>query len=773
LWTGCNDASEICESRRLGIGLREARKRDYEQHRDRDPHAARISINAGSYRHTGYMLDGVSTYDWIYANSPQVSVAPGAVREITVVTGPTSAQYGLSTTGVLSIATAAGGDRYRGEGFFFVRPSGLQARPPLATFHVPNERFDGGFQIGGPLKTDRTWFFGSYERAKQTRGAFIQSPQPGFFPGETTDQYGLARIDHRLTSEQTLTIRANASESTTNNANDRVAGFNQPSFGRTSHTQSVGGQVTHRAVLGRGNAVNELRLSMVAYTPDSATPLMSSVQIVRPNYSTEGFSTTNWVHARTWQLGDQFTMHRGRHDVKFGGEVVRVDARDYSFTPYGTYTFAPGPPQPDEHPLTYSQTFGTVDLTYGQTQASAFVQDEIRVAPRVTASAGLRYEVQSITDARTNFAPRLGAAWDVGGDGRTLVRAGAGVFYDQYYMYLTRRFITLGPRSPQGSYTWNWGDAGFPTFPASLTALPEGKLAPARDIMIRGDSLRNPYSVQVSLGIEREIRSGLRVTVSGLQAHTYRQMRVNDINHPAPFARTAPNQVRTPQVANQSRPVTTYDGILVRDIAKVENTAESEYRSLDLGLTQRAGTRAQFAIHYVWSSSVTHSMFYADANSGVPDEWWDNWDRFERGPSDFHQPHRLVSNASVALPFDTQLSGVAIVASGLPVNPITGRDNNGDSYTVDRPIGLARNSFRGPTQVNLDLALAKRVPLTSRLRAEARLELFNALNRENYIRVNNIYGEGPTPLPTFLAPVAGITNADPARQIQFAVRVLF
>src|SRR5581483_2898235 len=60
--------------------------------------ATRLSINAGSYRHTGFMLDGVSTYDWIYANSPQVSVPPGAVAEMQVLTGPTAAQYGLSTT---------------------------------------------------------------------------------------------------------------------------------------------------------------------------------------------------------------------------------------------------------------------------------------------------------------------------------------------------------------------------------------------------------------------------------------------------------------------------------------------------------------------------------------------------------------------------------------------------------------------------------------------------------------------------------------------------
>jgi hypothetical protein len=202
--------------------------------------STRLSVNAGSYRHTGYMLDGLSTYDWIYANSPQVTVGPGAVREMNVLTGPTSAQYGMSTTGVLSIVTASGGEMFHGDGFFFVRPSGLQERPPLATMDVPNRRFDGGGRVGGPVQAARTYFFATYERADQARGAFIQSPVPGLFVGDTREQYGLLRLDHTLNVNHALTLRANANESTTNNANDRVSGFNQPSFGRRSHAQSVG-----------------------------------------------------------------------------------------------------------------------------------------------------------------------------------------------------------------------------------------------------------------------------------------------------------------------------------------------------------------------------------------------------------------------------------------------------------------------------------------------------------------------------------------------------
>jgi len=114
-----------------------------------------------------------------------------------------------------------------------------------------------------------------------------------------------------------------------------------------------------------------------------------------------------------------------------------------------------------------------------------------------------------------------------------------------------------------------------------------------------------------------------------------------------------------------------------------------------------------------------------------------------------------------------------IVASGLPVNPLTGIDNNGDSNLVDRPVGFGRNSFRAPHQDTLDLSLTKRLNIRQRVRAEVRLECTNLLNRSNFLRLNAIYGDGLTAVPTFLQPVAGLANTDPGRQLQLGVRLTY
>jgi hypothetical protein len=165
-------------------------------------------------------------------------------------------------------------------------------------------------------------------------------------------------------------------------------------------------------------------------------------------------------------------------------------------------------------------------------------------------------------------------------------------------------------------------------------------------------------------------------------------------------------------------------------------------------------------------------MFFGEPDTGVPNVFGTP-ESLERGPSDFHQRHRFVANGLVDLPFRSRLSFVATLASGLPINPVTGIDNNGDGYRVDRPAYFGRNSFRTPNQATVDASFAKRFDFGETKAFEIRADVFNAFNRNNYIKLNNIYGDGPKPAEKFLTPIAGIANSDPARQIQFGARFLF
>jgi outer membrane receptor protein involved in Fe transport len=418
--------------------------------------ANRLSINGASYRHTSYILDGTTNYDWVYANNPQATVSPASVDEVKVLTGNYSTQYGNSTNGIIAVTTPSGTDAYHGDFFSYLRPSGIQALPALATVHIPNQKLDWGASLGGPLIKGRTYFFGSYERIQQDRGAFITSPAPGFFNGRSNEYSGLFRLDHNLTNRNTLTARLNGWHYATNNANDRIAGINNPTFGRTARIQSWGGQISDQAVI--GNMVNVARFAYTNYFPDGATPLHATPGVIVTNYLQAGYSTYSWVHAQTETGSDLLAFRRGRHSLKFGGEFVHLHVKDYSYTPFGTYSFHSAADFASLNPYQYTQTYGVADVRYGQNELSGFVQDDVSLTPRLTANLGVRYEFQSSTDSHHNFGPRLGLAWDASGDGKTMVRAGGGIFFDQYYILLGAAG-TIGDSCPTA-----WRFASFAIF---------------------------------------------------------------------------------------------------------------------------------------------------------------------------------------------------------------------------------------------------------------------------------------------------------------------
>jgi len=155
-------------------------------------------------------------------------------------------------------------------------------------------------------------------------------PTTSFFDGVSDEYSGLLRLNHNLTSKNILTARFNGWHYSTNNATDRVAGGNQPSFGRTSTVQSWAGQIADQAVI--GNMVNIARFTYTNYVPDSASPLNPSVGVVINSYHAldnpnnvatyqGGYSTFNWVHAQTESASELLAFRKGNHDLKFGGDL--------------------------------------------------------------------------------------------------------------------------------------------------------------------------------------------------------------------------------------------------------------------------------------------------------------------------------------------------------------------------------------------------------------------------------------------------------------------
>ena len=304
----------------------------------------------------------------------------------------------------------------------------------------------------------------------------------GNFPiSEKTEIYSL-RLDHKLTNSQQIFVRGSLSPSYTTGIQESAANQNlgENSFSRTAtqsfHDFSIVAQ--HTLLLG-SNKVNELRFQYARHPirfANSNSPGGDSVAVNIPGFAYFGktpFSVVDRIENQN-QLQDNFTYTRGRHTFKFGVDLryIPINIKEGQLYGGGDYTFAalnatdvspqlaglPGFSPIQAYGLGIPQSFvqgiGITACRYDLKTLGAFLQDSWRMTSRFTLNAGIRYDVeafptqgalnantyaaeraygirQGIRLQDTNFAPRIGISYDPRGDGRTVIRANYGLFYDR------------------------------------------------------------------------------------------------------------------------------------------------------------------------------------------------------------------------------------------------------------------------------------------------------------------------------------------------------
>ena len=304
----------------------------------------------------------------------------------------------------------------------------------------------------------------------------------GNFPiSEKTEIYSL-RLDHKITSNQQLMLRGSVSPSFISGIQENAANQNlgENSFSRTAtqslHDVAIVGQ--HTLLIG-ANKVNELRYQYarhpVRFAP-SSSPGGDGVAVNIPGFAYFGktpFSVVDRIENQN-QLQDNFTITHGNHTFKMGVDLryIPINLKEGQLYGGGDYTFAalnatdvspqlaglPGFSPIQAYGLGIPQSFvqgiGLTTFKYNLKVLGAFLQDSWRVTSRFTLNAGLRYDVeafptqlalnanttaaeraygirQGIRLQDTNFAPRIGIAYDPRGDSRTVIRANYGLFYDR------------------------------------------------------------------------------------------------------------------------------------------------------------------------------------------------------------------------------------------------------------------------------------------------------------------------------------------------------
>ena len=447
------------------------------------------------------------------------------------------------------------------------------------------------------------------------------------------------------------------------------------------------------------------------------------------------------------------------------------------------------------------------------------MQDSFRVHPNFTLDLGLRYDRQTLTDDKTDFQPRIGFGWHPGGDSRTAIRGGYGMYYAQVRTNAVAGFLVNGldglttyTATPSGSTS-----VGFPTcltcVPINLDprTLPANEL-PARDITIRAgrrdfyreqfarfglnfdlvpnypDELVNPRSQVFTIGAEREIAKGLFFGADYVRQHLSDIQRTVDLNAPSVFDRTEPNKTRSVAVANGTRPIVPAPGG-VRQVNVIMNLGVADYNALQMNFTYRGNRKLYASASYTLSKATNTTE--PDGNGINPNQSIiTRLGEEERGPSVVDQRHRAVFQFHYRLPWNFTAGTLAMFASARPFNATTGIDNNGDGANNDRPVISGRvidkSAFRGTPTSEVAIFVENRIKLTERVALLLRLEGFNIFNHGNYLaRGVTVYGDGDTAVPTFgwFTPATAIgadghaipafANIDPPRMFQVQARFVF
>jgi outer membrane receptor protein involved in Fe transport len=523
-----------------------------------------------------------------------------------------------------------------------------------------------------------------------------------------------------------------------------------------------------------------------------------------------------------FQWGDTLFMTRGAHALKFGAQGQRLQFNQNTVSQRGGVLnfdslalFLQGRARSADVALP-----GLVDPVRGYRQSlfGFFVQDDYKFRSNLAFNIGLRYEfttvptevngkisnLRNVSDSKVtvgdpwhnnpslkNFAPRIGVAWDPFGDGKTSVRAGFGIFYDEI---LPKYYFFSGSLNPPFTTRTSINNPPFPIITQGFNPN-----APIRaQLQTVNFDLQTPYVMQFNLSLQRSLPGNVDVTVAYAGSRGNHLIRLGDANL-AP--ESIVNGVKTYNPA-AGRRNPNFTGIWQR-----VTDAQSFYHSAQLSAIKRysAGLRAQLS--YTFSRSIDDSSGINSQDFGNVVQYGLDWyDRtIDRGLSAFHVKHNLTFNWTYDLPFGRNLKGLAgalvkgwqlnnitAIHSGTPFTVRLGFNRSGNLNTTsfsanERPnlkagassnpvLGdpdgyfdvnafelppvntrgtLGRNTLIGPGLVNVDASLGKSFSLGESRSLLFRAEVFNLPNHPNFAV--------PSGQIVFTAPPAPPLRPDPVR----------
>ena len=650
-------------------------------------------------------IDGVDTNDDVVGGSIQ-NISQEAIQEFQIATNRFSAELGRSGSSVINVITKAGTNYLHGSGSVYFRDSSLQGLP--ATFDrtldqsPPFDRQQYAFAIGGPIRKDKAWFFGSFENRNQDgvmlvgtrdlatrsiRRGFADSPLDDFMTTTRVDWYPHARdqFSFRYSFERENGIAASTLVRSIGSASQRQSSENKSNTFLTSYTRVFS-----------PTDLNTFKFSFSTFRNDTL-PVTPGAQLTFPSIQDgASFRVPQQTKQRRFQFADTYSLVRGKHAINVGGEVQRVGSDlDLKVFQQGRIELIEDFPdfdrdgngRVDDNDLLFAVTLrsGFPDRSLllpdtDNTYLAGFIQDNWRVNPQLSLNLGLRYELDTdvknvsrvdelnplilpfLTGTRSrdknNFAPRVGFNYS-SKDGSTSVHAGYGIYYDRVTLEiqtlergLDGRALPVEVRAGNvffipPPFLFDPVNGVFPP-PAPTLAHPfTGFVLPgagAGGINIIDNDMQNPMVHQINVGVQRELGGNLAVRADYVR-NVGTHFIIGRVIGTVPF---------NPVVGGP-------------DIVKnLESSVRTKYDGLLVSLERRFANRYQFRASYTLSRSSNYANDDQIPFSNGPID--SNDLRREYGPTPNDQRHRFTFSGVFDLPADIRVSPILTVASTVPID---------------------------------------------------------------------------------------------------------
>jgi len=383
-------------------------------------------------------------------------------------------------------------------------------------------------------------------------------------------------------------------------------------------------------------------------------------------------------------------------------------------------------------------------VDFKQWEIATFFQADWRVNSKLNIGAGVRYQRQTNLSDANNFAPTFQFAYQPRTG--TVLRAGGRVSYQAFNIGFVEQLLRQDGRHQFETVITN------PSYPNPFVNGQTAAVDPnTTSVRAREPNLIAPYTFNSALTLEQSLPKNWRVSASFDVTRGLHLIRTRNVN--APFPGTSLTAGLSVDQINRMRPY--YP--IIGNIYQFESAGSALSRNLNFRVFLPPTLKFS-KITLTGFAQYTLGWTDDDASAQNQYDWRSEW---TRATTDTR--HRFQGNANFTMPWMTSMTFLFFGNSGRPYSITTGRDDNGDQSTNDRPAGVLRNSLTGPSTYNIDAVFTKQIPLK---------KTEDAANGAPQVLVNGA-PPPPGPVPVLLGPGGVPAGGGPRLTFNVNVRNLF